>query len=63
MKQENKKQENKTYGDEINELVKQYTGVQLGDFVLEQALKKVLENNKKIKEFKDTLLTEGGALE
>ena len=58
MKSENEKQEIKTYGDEIKVLVKQYTGVQLGDFVLECALKRVLENNKKIKEFKDSLLTD-----
>jgi len=43
-------------GDNIDALVKHFTGNILGEFILEQALNKVKDNDKKLKEYKDKLL-------
>lgn len=48
--------ENTTYGGMIDALVKYYTGMVAGTFVLERALEEVKKNNQKIEEFKQSLL-------
>ena len=43
-------------GENIKALVNYFTGNILGDFILEQAIIKVKENNKKIDDYKKSLL-------
>lgn len=47
-----------TCGDEIEALVKQFTGQTLGEFTLEKALETVHENNKKIEIAKQKIIKE-----
>lgn len=45
-----------TFFDEVEALVRKYTNVSVGYIILEDALKKVLKNNKEINNFKIKLL-------
>ena len=49
----------KIVNDTIQALVGHFTGKTLGEFILEKALEGVENNNKKLKQYKEDLLTEG----